>query len=53
MEFTDRELWTVLHGLVLGTLFLLAFGAVLIGIYSLQERLLTPEGVHERMPRML
>ncbi|MEO8229406.1 MAG: hypothetical protein ABI628_06545 [Chloroflexota bacterium] len=53
MELTERELFTVLHGLVLGTLFLLAFGGGLAGLYSLRERLLTAEGVQERMPRLL
>ncbi|MCI0582998.1 MAG: hypothetical protein L0227_08920 [Chloroflexi bacterium] len=53
MEFTDRELWTVLHGLVLGTLFLLAFGGGLAGLYSLKERLLTTEGIAERTPRLV
>jgi hypothetical protein len=53
MELTDRELFTVLHGLVLGTLFLLAFGGGLAGLWSLRERLLTTEGVRERMPRLL
>jgi hypothetical protein len=38
---------------VLGTLFLLAFGGGLAGLWSLRERLLTVEGVHERMPRLL
>lgn len=52
MEFTDRELWTVLHGLVLGTLFLLAFGGGLAGLYSLKAHLLTPEGVEERSLRL-
>ncbi len=53
MELTDRELFTVLHGLVLGTLFLLAFGGGLAGLWSLRERLLTVEGVQERTPRLL
>ncbi len=53
MELTERELFTVLHGLVLGTLFLLAFGGGIAGLYSLRERLLTAEGVQERMPRLL
>ncbi|MEX1171965.1 MAG: hypothetical protein WEG56_05060 [Chloroflexota bacterium] len=53
MELTERELYTVIHGLGLGTLFLLAFGGGLAGIYSLRERLLTAEGVQERMPRLL
>ncbi len=53
MEFTDRELWAVIHGLVLGTLFLLAFGGGLAGLYSLKARYLTEEGVAERTPRLL
>jgi hypothetical protein len=53
MELTDREIYTVLHGLVLGTLFLLAFGGGLAGLWSLRERLVTPEGVRERTPRLL
>ena len=52
MEFTERELFTVLHGLVLGTLFLLAFGAVAASMWSLKENLLTEEGVRERVPRI-
>jgi hypothetical protein len=52
MELTDRELWTVLHGLVLGTLFLLAFAGGFAGLWSLKERFLTTEGMRERMPRL-
>ena len=53
MELTERELYTVLHGLVLGTFFLLAFGGGLAGLWSLRERLLTTEGLQERTPRLL
>jgi hypothetical protein len=53
MELSQRELFTVLHGLVLGTLFLLAFGGGLAGLWSLRERLVTEEGVEERTPRLL
>jgi hypothetical protein len=51
--FTEREFWTVIHGLVLGTLFLLAFAGGLAGLWSLRERYLTTEGIAERSPRML
>ena len=50
---TDRELWTLIHGMILGAIFLLAFGGGLAGLYSLRESLLTPEGVAERTPRLL
>ena len=53
MELTDRELYTVLHGLILGTLFLLAFGGGLAGLWSLRDRLLTSAGLQERSPRLL
>jgi heme A synthase len=53
MEITERELWTVIHGLVLGTVFLLAFAGGLAGLWSLRERLVTPEGIAERTPRMM
>jgi hypothetical protein len=51
--FTEHEFWAVIHGLVLGTLFLLAFGGGLAGLWSLSERYLTTEGVAERTPRLL
>jgi hypothetical protein len=53
MELTERELYTVLHGLVLGTLFLLAFGGGMAGLWSLRSKLVTEEGVQERTPRLL
>lgn len=53
MYLTDREFWAVIHGLVLGTVFLLAFPAGLVGLWSLKEKYLTTEGVRERMPRLL
>src|SRR5918994_3732885 len=52
MALTDRELWNVLHGLVLGTLFLLAFAGGLASLWSLRERLVTTAGIAERMPRL-
>jgi hypothetical protein len=53
MSLTDREFWAVIHGLVLGTIFLLAFSGGLAGLYSLKQAYLTPEGVQERTPRLL
>jgi hypothetical protein len=53
MELTDRELYTVIHGLILGTLFLLAFGGGLAGLYSLRQAWLTADGLRERTPRLL
>ena len=32
MELNSRETWTVIHGLILGTIFLLAFAGGLAGL---------------------
>jgi hypothetical protein len=53
MQITDREFWAIVHGLGLGTLFLLAFGGGLAGLYSLRAKLVTEEGLRERTPRLL
>jgi hypothetical protein len=53
MQLTDREFWAVIHGLILGTLFLLAFSGGLAGLFSLKQAYLTSEGVQERTPRLL
>ncbi|MEE8330947.1 MAG: hypothetical protein V3R84_04170 [Acidimicrobiia bacterium] len=52
MELSSRETWTVIHGLILGTLFLLAFGGGLAGLWSLRPGLITADGVKERMKRL-
>ena len=52
MELSQRELWTVLHGMVLGATFLLAFAGGLAGLYSLRPELLTATGIRERLPRL-
>ena len=52
MHFTDREWWTLLHGMVFGAVFLLGFGGGLAGLYSLRRGLLTPAGVTERIRRL-
>lgn len=53
MELTDRESWALIHGMVFGALFLLAFGGGLAGLWSLRPNLVTGEGVSERTPRLL
>ena len=52
MELTSRETWAVIHGLVLGTLYLLAFGGALAGLWSLRPGLVTTAGLQERMKRL-
>ncbi len=53
MALSGRELWTVLHGMIFGALFLLAFAGGLAGLYSLRPELVTVEGIRERMHRLL
>jgi hypothetical protein len=44
MSLTGRELWALVHGMFLGSLFLLAFAGGLAGLYSLRPGLLTTAG---------
>jgi len=53
MQLGARELWTVIHGLVLGTLFLLAFAGGFAGFYSLRPEWITVAGIRERLRRLL
>lgn len=52
MSFTEREWWTLVHGMLLGAAFLLAFSGGLAELYSLKPALMTREGVVERMRRV-
>jgi hypothetical protein len=52
MELSNREFWGLIHGLVLGSFFLLAFAGGLAGLYSMRRRWLTEEGVVERTRRL-
>ena len=52
MELTNREIWALVHGLVIGGPFLLAFAAVLVSLHGLRAELLTAAGVRERVARL-
>lgn len=52
MSLTNREFWTLVHGMGLGALFLLAFAGGLAGFYSLRPEWLTSEGLRERVGRL-
>jgi hypothetical protein len=52
MSFTERESWTLVHGMVLGAAFLLAFSGGLAELYSLKPAMMTREGVVTRMRRV-
>ena len=51
MTLTNRETWTLIHGLVIGSLFLLAFAGGLAGLWSLRGGLVTSAGIRERVIR--
>lgn len=53
MELSNREAWALVHGIILGTVFILAFAGGLAGLWSLRWDLVTPEGISERLRRLL
>jgi hypothetical protein len=52
MEVSIREGWTVLHGMLFGAAFLVAFAGGLAGLYSLRPEWITAAGLKERMLRL-
>jgi hypothetical protein len=52
MEISAREVWTVLHGMLFGAAFLLAFAGGFAGLFSLRPEWVTREGIQERMTRL-
>ncbi|MFD2890996.1 hypothetical protein ACFS5J_03100 [Flavobacterium chuncheonense] len=52
MELTTKEIFGLLHGIVLGSLFLLSFGASFVWLRSYNQELLSEEGRIIRNKRM-
>ncbi len=52
MHLTSREWWTLIHGMILGTGFLLAFAGGVAGLYSFRAELVTTAGLTERLRRL-
>ena len=52
LSLTNREFWGVVHGVVLGGAFLLAFAGGLASLYSLRPEWVTVEGLRERVRRL-
>lgn len=52
MEVSTKELWTIVHGMGFGAIFLLAFAGGLAGLYSLRPEWVTVSGIKERMQRL-
>ncbi len=52
LSLTSREFWGVIHGMVLGGLFLLSFAGGFASLYSLRPEWVTVEGLRERVKRL-
>jgi hypothetical protein len=52
MSLTNRETWTLIHGMILGAGFLLAFAGGLAGLWSLRTEYVTATGLTERVRRL-
>jgi hypothetical protein len=46
---TPNDLWTTVHGMVFGFIFLLGFAGALVGVYMLKSEWLTPEGTNKNV----
>ena len=53
MVMTTRELWTVIHGIGFGAIFLVTFAGILAELYTFRSRLLKGAGIQERKWRLI
>ena len=49
LSFTSREAWAVIHGMILGGLFLIAFAGGLAGLYMMRPQWMTTEGLRKQV----
>jgi len=52
LDLSSHEFWALVHGILFGGGFLLAFAGGLAGFYSLRPELVSPAGVAERIRRL-
>jgi len=52
VELTNRETWTLIHGMVIGTFFLLAFAGGLAELWNLRPEYATAAGIGRRIQRL-
>ena len=52
MRLTDREMWALAHGMLIGGPFLLAFSGTLVALNGLRSDHLTPEGIRGRVAQL-
>lgn len=53
MELTIREMWAVIHGMMLGSLFLLAYAGGLAELVNLSSKWATEAGIAKRVNRII
>ncbi len=52
MSLTNREFWTLIHGMILGATFLLSFTGGLVGLYALRPQWVTTSGIKELLSQL-
>jgi hypothetical protein len=50
VHLSYREWWALIHGIIFGAFFLLAFSGGLAGLWSLRTEWVSAEGLRERAP---
>jgi hypothetical protein len=48
LSFTPREFWAVVHGMILGGLYLIAFAGGFAGLYMMRPQWMTNEGLRKQ-----
>jgi hypothetical protein len=52
MRLSDREIWALVHGMLLGGPFLLAFTGGLVALWGLRSEYVTPAGIRNRVAQL-
>jgi hypothetical protein len=52
MHLTSREIWALVHGIVIGGPFLLSFAGVLASLHGLRAEYLTAAGIRSRVAQL-
>ena len=52
MQLTGREIWALVHGMLIGGPFLLAFTGALVSLSGLRSEYLTTEGIRTRVAQL-
>ena len=52
MDLTYREIWALIHGLLIGGPLLLAFAGALVALAGLHSDYVTAEGIHNRVKQL-